>query len=531
MLTTPFELKKEFWETFDVSNVDLEFIYNFLLEIEIPQTSQEITIALVKERIEQEKKAVENLQKGEGSIYLPKEHYQVGQKIIFPAFKYRKAHVINVRKGNNKDLPPFEVIEVVFDNNEKGQFAAGYESHKLNDPITVDMDNSQFDVNHVIAEYGDILLERVSSILKSSQDLALIADRWFPKALLVDVNIGYLNLAEALLDMEKGGPLPIKAILEQIELPSDVNLKLTEFSLNYALQKDERFDEVGPSGEVLWFLRRYEPDSVKNTPDWLRYYPINYNSKSTSELLSMFGKQIADELEVGLHPTSEDEITISLIYPHWRAGTLPLSTNISQYFPTAYESQRVQFIFVDGNTGQKFPGWVVRPSYYVYGLLEWYRSNGLIPGGLVTIKHGEKAGEVLIYANKRRPTREWIRTVLVGSDGGIVFAMLKQLISVEYDERLAIFVPDTDSIDLIWKNPNRQKKSLEQIALSIMHELVKLNPQGNVHAQELYAAVNIIRRFPPGPILDLLANSTWATHLGDLHFRFNEHSSMEIVNE
>ena len=53
-------------------------------------------------------------------------------------------------------------------------------------------------------------------------------------------------------------------------------------------------------------------------------------------------------------------------------------------------------------------------------------------------------------------------------------------------------------------------------------ELTKSNPQGHVHAQELYAAVNLVRRVPPAPIFALLATSPAFKHVGDLHFRLNE---------
>jgi hypothetical protein len=52
--------------------------------------------------------------------------------------------------------------------------------------------------------------------------------------------------------------------------------------------------------------------------------------------------------------------------------------------------------------------------------------------------------------------------------------------------------------------------------------LAKLNPQSHVHASELYTAVNIIRRCPPGPILALLASRPWFIHVGDLHYRFDD---------
>ena len=55
-----------------------------------------------------------------------------------------------------------------------------------------------------------------------------------------------------------------------------------------------------------------------------------------------------------------------------------------------------------------------------------------------------------------------------------------------------------------------------------MHELTKLNPQGHIHAQELYAAVNIVYRTPPGPLFALLATHPEFIHVGDLHFRMVE---------
>jgi N12 class adenine-specific DNA methylase len=61
--------------------------------------------------------------------------------------------------------------------------------------------------------------------------------------------------------------------------------------------------------------------------------------------------------------------------------------------------------------------------------------------------------------------------------------------------------------------------TLEQTTRTMMTELSKLNPQGHVHAQELYAAVNLVRRCPPGPILSILADRPWSNYLGDLYFR------------
>jgi len=56
-----------------------------------------------------------------------------------------------------------------------------------------------------------------------------------------------------------------------------------------------------------------------------------------------------------------------------------------------------------------------------------------------------------------------------------------------------------------------------------MRELTKLNPQGHVHAQELYAAVNLLRRVPFAPLMSLLASRpNEFLHVGDLHYRLEE---------
>jgi hypothetical protein len=65
----------------------------------------------------------------------------------------------------------------------------------------------------------------------------------------------------------------------------------------------------------------------------------------------------------------------------------------------------------------------------------------------------------------------------------------------------------------------------ENLVVNTVRELAKLNPQSHVHATELYAAVNVVRRSPPGPILALLASKSWFSHVGDMHFRLSDPDS------
>jgi hypothetical protein len=230
--------------------------------------------------------------------------------------------------------------------------------------------------------------------------------------------------------------------------------------------------------------------------------------------------QLDDELSEpqGRERKEAKEVTISLIYPHLRAGTLPLSERTRSLFPTAYESPRVRFTLVDARSGIKMPAWVVRENGYVFGLREWYKSHGLIPGSLVSVRRGQKPGEVIVEAKTQRASKDWIRTLIVGADGGLVFAMLKQPITAEFNDRMAIYVPDFHALDPIWE----KKRPFDELVVSVMREVTKVNPQGHVHAQELYAAVNLVRRVPPAPLFALLASQPRFNHVGDLHFRLEE---------
>ncbi|HLE14502.1 MAG TPA: hypothetical protein VI776_07125 [Anaerolineales bacterium] len=516
-------LREDYWETFNLQDEDIEFLYNYLLEIETPLTSSELVSALVTERINREAQTLEKQRSSAGDTYLPKQTYQLQQSLVFPALDWQMGQVIEVRPGRNPELPPFEVIRVRLEGGDEREFASGLEGHPLNDPLEMARAEDGLDNQAVLSEHGEELVARLEEGLRLEEGIIRIAGRWFPRALLVDVNQGHLNLAEAVLDMLGGGPLPTAALLEQVELPSNANPKLVEFSMDLALEEDPRFDEVGPAGEVLWFLKRLEPEEVKETPLVLRYAEVDHDRSALSREMLQLERELDDELSpIESRADRQDEVEIRLIYPHWRAGSLPLSSRIRHLFPTAYEAPRIRFTLIDEDSQDRFPAWVVREKRYVVGLRNWYEKHGLIPGSLVKVWRGKKPGEVFISMESRRASRDWIRTVLVGSDGGIVFAMLKQVINAAYDERMAIAVPDMETLDGVWTRMQKERPPFERVVVNMVRELAKLNPQSHVHASELYAALNIVRRCPPGPILTLLASRPWFIHVGDLHFRFDD---------
>jgi hypothetical protein len=520
-------ISDNYWDNFEIVPNDIEFLYAFLLEKETPLTSIELATALIHERILIEKDKLETRQRENGEIYFPKDTYSVGEKIQFPALNWTCGEVASVRDGNNPEMPDLKVISVIMENGESRQFASNMKKHLLNQFTQSAIESSDQKEDTILDDYADAITEKLESKLFDNKDIIRIGDRWFPKSLLIEFNIGHLNLAEAILDMNSGGPLFVDTLIEQIDVKTDDPKELVEFSFNYALHEDTRFDEVGPSGEIQWFLNRLEPEFVRERPIELIYQPVEYDRSILSENMLRFERQIDDEL-VEVDPksskkSSPKEAQIVLNYPHWRTGSLPLTSQTRPFFPTALESPRVKFKLIDAKK-QEISAWVVRPYDYVYGLRNWYEEMELMPGTILKIKHGRNPGEVFIEPQKKKSNREWIRTLLIGADGGIVFAMLKQTITADFNERMAVVVPSTETLDELWRKRANNPRPLKVEMMSMMQELAKLNPQGHVHGVELYAALNCIYRCPPAVIFSKLASDPDFTPVGDLYFRIRDNS-------
>ena len=517
------KLKEEYWINFSVSEEDIEFIYNLLLEKEIPLSDEVLLKSLINFRIGQEKDNSEKQSQGKNDIYLPRNEYSIGDKLAFPSLDMKIGEVQDIREGFNPDYENIKVIQVKFESGELKVFASNIQDHPLNHILDIPEDDPNYDPDSVYDHHKQYLSDCLKTSLTSNEDLVNIAGSWFPRSLLIDVHVGHLNLAEAILEEANGGPIETITLMDQVELKADADTKLLEFSFDLALQEDKRFDEVGPAGETLWFLNAMEPDSVKKVPMYLKYGENSIDHNPLSEYLELFERNVYDELEEwDSHGDKNNRVIISLPYPHWRSGTLPLSSTLKKMFPTAYEAPRVKFTFIDEIDNERFPGWVVRQHKYVYGLRDWYHKNNLIPGSLVIVEKGKIPGEILIHFEKSRQNKEWIKTVLIGSDQAVVFAMLKHPISANFNERMAIIVPDPDALDELWDKKVYQKEQIEKTILRIMRELSKLNPQGQVHAQELYASVNVVRRSPPSMVIYHLLNTPTVEYLGDLYFRFAE---------
>jgi hypothetical protein len=508
--------------TFTLAEHDIDFINNLLFEEGAPMSSELLASALIRERLQSEAKRRARL-KPEDTIYIPRNQYKVGQELVFPAMGFDHAKVIAVREGRNPDFVPFDVIRVRGEGQER-EFASRLENHRLNTlSLEALMGENELTPEKILAECGQYILPALESRLEKDPEIVKIAGTWFPRALLVEISHGHLNLAEAVLDVSSGGPLPTSALLEHIELPKNIDPRLAAFSLEYGLYQDERFEEVGPAGEMAWYLRRLEPPEVILSPRRLTMEPLEISYRPLSPHLQALERELMDEWSATEDKGEEqDEVTLILTFPHWRVGTLPLNARLARIFPHAHQATRIRFEFVDADGGERFPGWVVTPARYVFGLAEWYAKKGLLPGGILRIRKAENPGEIIIEAATRKPAREWIRTATTSANNRLVFTMQKQAVAVEYDELSVIAVSDLHAIDDLWLRINEQKTPLNHLVADVFRELAKLNPQSTVHARTLFGAVNVVRRLPPGAVFAELMERAYYSHVGDLYYRFEE---------
>jgi hypothetical protein len=507
----------DYWGSrFTLSGDDRELLLNLFVEDEQPRSSDELAQALIRHRVEREEYAIRRKRQAQGTLYQPKRAYQMDEQVVFPALDFAVGRVTAVRAGFNPDVAaPFKVIQVNMDGGGVREFAAELNSdHRLNDDaVLLSPTDELVPPEEIYARYKDTFVPHLRELLRNSPEFVWLAGKWFPRSLLVELNEGQLNLAEAVLDMNNGGPLPTEALLPELGLPAEVNRALQIFSINYALLNDERFDEVGPAGEVLWFLNRLEPVEVIATPPRLKYIPTDVPGTLTPDLVRA-ERSIDDELsQLPAPEEAVDEVTFTLLYPHRRSGTVLLSPTTAKLFPSG-RTHRIRFQFEDARTGKRWPGWVVRERNYAFGLDAWYQANEVPAGAYVELRRGTEPGVVVVGLQGNRLRREWVR-VAVPKDGRLTFEMLKRPISCDYDEQMIVFVDDAQSIDKVWQQVDERGTYMPDLLEQLLPELAKLSPQGNVHARTLYAAINLIKRTPPRPLFAALITQTKFRAMGD----------------
>ena len=506
-----------FWrDRFEVNSTDVDFLFNLLLDAQTPRSLDELAVALIDEYLRRENTKIET-ELAKGSTYMPQEQYEIGQQLVFPALEFSVAEVVDSRAGQNPEHGEFDVLKVKFaDSGDEREFAAGLQTpHRLNQTNGSALldESTLLSSEEIYSLYKDEIDESLLFALtegERSNEFVEVGRTWLLADMLAEVHVGHLNIAEALIDVQ-GEPMSPEALLPELELDANVSIPMQITSLNHALSHDERFDPIEHFGELLWFLKRMEPEEVATVPALLRYRPQQYNRSLLSVELLQVEWEVDDEWgESSLStetPSMVPNTSLTLTYPHRLYGTLPLGGRTRSFFPSA-ESGLSMVSLIDGRWGTQFIGWVVHGGRYVAGLGKWMEDHSLPVGAHITLERSSTEGEVVVDFRTRRAKREWARVGTADMTAKrLLFEMNKIQVACEYDEYL--IVADSDQEELAelraWLDDNDIE--LAQIVEQVVPELTKLNPQGTAHAKSVFSAVNMLRRCPPGPIFYALISN------------------------
>ncbi|MCU0475686.1 MAG: hypothetical protein MUC99_06200, partial [Anaerolineae bacterium] len=269
---------------------------------------------------------------------------------------------------------------------------------------------------------------------------------------------------------------------------------------NDALNRDERFDEVGPSGQVLWTLKRLQPAAVRDKPALLRYAPPQFDVR----LVGPDDRAVEAEIDDEYSDLPTQRVTVGkfrLIYPHRRAGTLPLNSQTRAIFPTARRAPRIFITLVDETDGEAFNGWVVPNERYVYGVLPFYEKHKVPLGAVLTARRDTDPGRIRLGFDG--PLRSHVEhlTILSANADQPLFALSKRTIAPPFDDMMLFGIDELQPVEALAQSFNQARKGLVALLRMLIPPLTRLSPQNAVHFKTLYAVVNVFRRTAP----DLLA--------------------------
>jgi hypothetical protein len=514
-----------YWQQFNVSDPDIAYLGDLILEEGNPVALDVLAKTLMERHCRQEEHLIA-AELSKGPAYQPKDHYEDGQQIIFPAFDYTLGMVVGTRPGRNPEYGDFTVIQVQLEGEEDlREFASGLQGeHGLNRPEGDEKILGTAELRAAIdlyESYGDEVEEKLAAALEARPEFIHFRGQWFLKDLLAEISTGHLHLAEALIEI-RGMPLPTPEFLSDLDLPAEISEEIQILSLNHALDLDERFDNVGDGGRDFWYLRRLTPREVVEPPPQLRIEVEPYDRQAMDQELLLIEREIDDEgsgeeIMGASRPLYRTSIT--LIYPHWRSGTLPLTVRTRGLFPSAI-THHTPIVLIDGQSGDKMQGWVIHKAGFVHGLEDWYQRHKLPVGAFIKLERTRDPRVIMVDYEPRRLKHLWVKTASV-KEGKLEFHMVKTPISCEFDEEITISEADANAVDALREAVVASGEGLLDIMMRIMPELIQLSPQGTVHAKAIYSAVNILKRTPPGPVFTFLSTEPCFVRMGGGYWTFD----------
>ncbi len=512
-------LYPQYWtHEFTLSEQNLEYVYGLLAQgsLGTPAPFDKLAICLIEEIQRQEDSRVQKLL-SLGTMYQPKQKYAVDQILVFTALDYRTGTVKHIRTGQNPEHGRFEVMQVEMqDPAETVEFAAQLRSpHPLNTLEVEDLNSAELmTAEEIFEQYGDEIGVQIRQAFARTKDsLGIMEWRggWIIEDLLVEIGQHSRDIAEALM-FEQDRPVSGHAILNELQLDVEgVSPDLVDLSLDIALAKDERFEQVLYEGAVQWHTRNKMPRWAWETPALLQPIQLNYQFSTLEGPLLALAIQLRDEWSELEADETADFASFYLHYPHFHYGTMPVTAQIAHLLGGS-DQYKTYLEITDPLSGDRIPVWYVPDGRYICGLEDFYATRQLLVGARLTLeKRGD--GSLALSYNKRRGNREWLNILNV-EGGAIRFKLEKSKMEIAHEFMPELLV-STQSDDETWVQirVGHQDTKVFLLVEELVRELVK--GSGSVNAATVYGAVNLVQRHAPEPVFHALMSNSRLIPMGD----------------
>lgn len=501
----------EFWhEEYEVSEADLDHLAGIILDSGRPRPLEDLVSSLMVRHIQREKdRAAEQVT--DGDIYRPMDTHEVGQALVFTELDFAQGTVTDVRQGHNPTYESFDVIRVsIQDIDEEREFASSFEyDHLLNRSVEELIGGAEESLTEaeIIEANAPAVADKVAAALEAREDWVRFNGTWFLEALLPEVNVGHLNLAEAVI-YEAGRPVPAEEMLHVIELDQVGSREATLFALNHALGQDERFDNVARAERQIWYLRALMPAEVFERPTVSRTPFAATGDEQIGLTMLDIVEELGDELDSlkGARIRETEPIGFQLNFPHLYAGTMPATRELLSLFDYA-PGRHFGVKLIGEGSGRSYDGWVVPEEGYVAGLADWYQETELVVGAIVTVAPGDEPMSLVLSAATRRGGRnEWLRRASV-QDGALAIQLQPATIRVRHDPDTLVDVSEPETVARLMWQSQQTSLGLGSVVRTVLLELAKLSPQGSAHCKTIYSAVNMYRRSGAVPVFAILTRN------------------------
>lgn len=524
--------QEDFWrDEYKVSEEDLDLVTGLVLDEGTPQPLSVLTSAIILQRFRREQEEVSR-QAEQGTVYRPVDEHKVGDELVFSALDFAVGKVVDVREGDNPRYEPFNVICVDLGEAER-EFASDFDhAHPLNRPVEelVSRTDEEMDEADLLRLFEHYVARELEPALEEDEDFIRFGDSWFLSALLPEIHIGHLNLAEAII-YEAGEPVRAEKMVEDLEL-EEGSIDAQLFALNRTLGEDERFDDVSMDDTPAWYLRALEPEAIYERP---QVHEVGYRAEGGEYMgLTMLDmvEEIGDELDDVETMILEEvsDVHFEIVFPHLQAGTMPAARQFMRHLPSE-TGHHFPVTFVDQDTEESVQVWVVPEEGYACGLGDWYAQVGMCVGGRVTVRPLEEPLTFEIAVEPRRGGgSDWVRSASV-EDGRLVLQMQRTNIAVDCDSNMMLDVPNSEEIVRLMERTAEGDPPLGSLIRTAIRELVKLSSRGVVHAKAIYSVVNLLRRTGAVPVFSELTRNACFDPVGEDFWAYDPELEGEIYSD